>query len=55
MTTIEKKPQTNTPTPRRTRRTPNLDDPKVRREAIDLATRLALIYHRDALMDLASR
>ena len=38
---------------RRTRRP--LDDPKKRREAIKLATRLAIMLHGDALRDLARR
>ena len=38
---------------RRTRRP--LDDPKKRREAVRLATRIAALLHGDALRDLAHR
>ena len=44
---------TRTAASRRTRRP--LDDPKKRREAIRLATRLAILLHGDALRDLAHR
>ena len=44
---------TRTAASRRTRRP--LDDPKKRREAIKLVTRIAVLLHGDALRDLAHR
>ena len=59
MTTTDKKPQTNPPAPRRTRRTPDAERlsyaERLQHNIIKRATKLAILINRDALVELEHR